>query len=154
MVAQKNEEMANLGKAITQLTSTEVCYVPTLYYYRPKGTSKWEPGCGGDKYIITTEKAQTEIGLEILVGVFQDDAGETYVMVQNVRHKHGSFPINSEKDGTIHIVFDFLNKDTGQVEEIPLAHDSGDTYHLDVTLAAGDPILFKYKTSKPFALQK
>ena len=62
-----------------------------------------------------------------------------YVMVQNVRHKNGDFPINNASAGTIRLTFDFSKA-------------SVDAY-LDATLAAGDALLFKYDTGAAFALQ-
>jgi hypothetical protein len=89
------------------------------------------------------------------------------VMVQNVRHQHGDFPIDRTNSGTVRLSFDFgaapatvnraavqrLSQLTGLVETLPLTSVQGDEGTLDVTLAAGDPILFKYDTGAPFALQ-
>ncbi len=165
--AQINQEMANLGRAITVLTSTEIRYVPTLSWFPPEGTVIWEPGAGGDPYITALEPAPDQLALEILVGFFRDDYGEFYTMVQNVRHEHGEFPINNDEEGSIRIVFDFsgapagldrsavlsLNKLTGQVEVVPMSQVQGDVATLDIVLAAGDPFLFKYITGQAFALQ-
>jgi len=164
--AQINTELANLGRAITQLTSTDVRYVPTLDWYLPKGLTKWEPGAGGDPYITAIEKAPGQLALEILVGLFTDDFGEIYMMVQNVRHEHGSFPINRSDPGTIRISFDFstapenldrqhvlsLNKNTGNTELVPLTELSGDGGYLDLTIDAGDVFFFKYADGVDFAL--
>jgi hypothetical protein len=46
-----------------------------------------------------------------------------------------------------------LNKLTGAVETRPLTSLDAEGGTLDVSLAAGDPLLFKYKTGAPFALQ-
>jgi len=164
--AQINLEMAHLGRAITQLTSTEVRYVPTLDLYLPENMTLWAPGAGGDPYITLLDRSSADWGLEILAGFFRDYAGEIYVMVQNVRHENGDFPSNSTSPGTIHIEFDFssapvgfdktsvlsLNKLNGQVEEVPLSSSQGNIGTLDVTLPAGDPFFFKYKTGASFVL--
>ena len=54
MAAQINREMSNLGRAITQLTSTEVCYLPGESLgglLQPTDTRDWTPGAGGNPYI-------------------------------------------------------------------------------------------------------
>jgi hypothetical protein len=43
-----------------------------------------------------------------------------------------------------------LQKETGAVLPLPLTPDGEHTAHLDVTLPAGDPILYKYATGAPF----
>ena len=105
--------------------------------------------------------------MEILIGFFQDDAGEYYFMAQNVSHDGGSYPNNVTDTETIRLSFDFsqapqntnrtslmtLNKLSGQVESIPLTQHDGTTGYLDVTLEAGDAILLKYDTGAPFTLQ-
>ncbi|OGP59652.1 MAG: hypothetical protein A2V65_02425 [Deltaproteobacteria bacterium RBG_13_49_15] len=165
--AQINSELANLGKSITQMTSTDVRYVPFSNYYIPPGTVPWTKGAGNDPYITGITHAPNDDFLEILVGHFRDDSGEFYTMVQNVRHTHGDFPINRPDPGTVRISFDFskapfnfeksrvlaLNKLTGQVENVGLTHRDGDAGFLDIKLAAGDPFLFKYATGASFALR-
>ncbi|MBW1778318.1 MAG: hypothetical protein JRJ54_12090 [Deltaproteobacteria bacterium] len=162
-----NAEMARLGKAITQMTSTDVRYVPASQYYIPPGAVPWSRGAGNDPYITDIAPAPGQEYLEILVGFFRDDAGEFYVMVQNVRHTHGDFPINSDASGTIRISFDFsgapsgfdptrilsLNKVTGTVDHVPLIAAGGNTAYVDIPVAAGDPFLFKYATGVPFAMR-
>ncbi len=159
LAAQLNRELANLGRVLTQLTSTDIRYLPFNDLLLPDGIEKWAPGAGGDSYVTAIEP--TDSGWhEILVGFFRDDYGERYVMVQNVNHESGAFPNDNADPMEIRISFDFtgagfdttqvetFNKVTGVVEDVAL---SGST--LTVTLPAGDPILFKYKTGKPFAIQ-
>ncbi len=162
-----NAEMSRLGRAVTQMTSTDVRYVPSTKYYIPPGAVPWSRGAGGDPYVMDIAPAPGHKYLEILSGFFRDDSGEFYVMVQNVRHTHGDIPINREDPGTIRIAFDFsqapsgvdrlkilnLNKLTGGIDSVWLTGTGGNTAFADVTLAAGDPFLFKYATGAPFAMR-
>ena len=164
--AQINVELRHLGRAITQLTSTDVRYIPVKAILQPRETSNWAPGAGGDPY-LSAITCTTSTFLEILIGFFQDDAGEYYFMVQNVSHDSGSWPNNATDTETIRLSFDFtsapqstnrtalqtLNKLNGLVESIPLTQHDGTTGYLDVTLEAGDAILLKYDTGAPFVLQ-
>ena len=166
VAAQINVEMRHLGRAITQLTSTDVRYIPVNAFLQPQETANWSPGAGGDPYLSAIE-CTTSTWLEILLGFFQDDAGEYYFMVQNVSHDSGSWPNNVTGTETIRLSFDFtqapqstnrtalqtLNKLNGLVESIPLTSHDGTTGYLDTTLEAGDAILLKYDTGAPFALQ-
>jgi len=167
VAAQITMEMAHLGRGVTQMTSTDVRYVPTTNYYIPPGAVRWSRGAGGDPYITDIAPAPGNTYLEILAGFFRDDSGEFYTMVQNVRHTHGDVPINSDVPGTIRITFDFspapsgfdrskifsLNKLTGIVDAIPLTATGGNTAYLDIFLAAGDPFFFKYATGASFAVR-
>ena len=133
---------------------------------QPPETTNWAPGAGSDPYLSAIE-CTTSTFLEILIGFFQDDAGEYYFMVQNVSHDSGAWPNNVTGTETIRLSFDFtqapqstnrtalqtLNKLNGLVESIPLTQHDGTTGYLDVTLEAGDAILLKYDTGAPFALQ-
>ncbi len=164
--AQINLEIRQLGRAITQLTSTDVRYIPVNALLQPPETENWAPGAGDDPYLSGIE-CTTHQWLEILIGFFEDDYGETYFMVQNVSHDSGSWPNDVTGTETIRLSFDFtsapqstdrtalqtLNKLNGQVESIPLTSHDGTTGYLDVTLDAGDAILLKYDTGAPFALQ-
>jgi hypothetical protein len=47
-----------------------------------------------------------------------------------------------------------LDKSTGKVTALPLTGLGGNKARRSVTLAAGDPVLFKYATGAPFALGK
>jgi hypothetical protein len=164
MVAQINTELHHLGRAITQLTSTGVRYIPSIGFLQPLGTQVFQPGAGGDPFI--TKIAGVNGGaLDSLVGFFRDDAGERYVMLQNVKHTHGTFPVDlSVGSVTFAVDFDFqtstvdktqvisLDKTTGAEVPLSLTSQGGSTARLTITLAAGDPVLFKYATGVPFAL--
>jgi hypothetical protein len=164
--ARINAEMANLGRSMTQLQSTDVRYVRSSLRLLPGGTQDWAPGAGGDPYITSIEAKDNNF-LELLVGFFKDGNGEIYFMVQNVAHAHGRAPLNRIGRETIRISFDFsgasgdlsrsslltLNKNTGGVEILPLTHSGTNDGYVDIRLSAGDPILLKYDNGMAFALR-
>ena len=165
-VAKINTELQHLGRAITQLTSTDVRYTPSIGLLQPAKTKPFAPGAGGDPY-ITKIAGKGGAAVDYLVGFFKDAAGEQYVMLQNVKHVNGSFPVDLLVGPvTFEVDLDFkgatldktkllsLDKTTGKVAALPLTSLGGAKARLSVTLAAGDPVLFKYATGAPFALGK
>ncbi|MDP6934225.1 MAG: hypothetical protein QGG40_14970, partial [Myxococcota bacterium] len=169
IAATINQEMANLGRAITQLTSVDVRYIPSVSWYAPDGTTDWSPGAGDDPYLTSIEAIDLEWDemQDISVGFFVDDQGEAYVMVQNPTHAHSSWPIMVEEQADFRLEFDFsdapssldptlvqvLDKDSGDVESLTLQTLGGGKAALEFSLSAGDPLLFKYATGTDFALQ-
>ena len=166
VVAQINTELLHLGRAITQLTSTGVRYTPSIGLLQPPKTKPFTPGAGGDPF-ITKIAGKGGGAVDYLVGFFRDAANEQYVMLQNVKHTHGDFPIMLFVGPvTFEVDFDFkgttvdktkllsLDKKTGKVVSLPLSSLGGNKARLTVTLAAGDPVLFKYSTGMPFSLGK
>jgi hypothetical protein len=166
VAAQLNVEMAHLGRAITQLTSTDIRFIPAISILQPSGTQTWSQGAGGDPYI--TNISSTSSNQDLFVGFFADDAGEQYVMLQNPNHPDASWPSDSSDSVTFQVTFDFqgvtsppfdttsvqsLNKETGLIDSLALTPQGGTTAQLEVTLAAGDVVLFKYATGASFALQ-
>jgi len=167
-MAQINVEMNNLGRAITQLTSTAVRYLPGQSIYLPDGLVAWSPGAGGDPYITNIEVPAAGLSnvVDLAMGFFVDDSGEHYVMIQNQQHPNASWPIDNTKSITYRVTFDFssapagfdktkltyLDRLTGTLMELPLVTNPDGTAVLDHTLEAGDPILFKYSSGAPFAL--
>jgi len=163
MLAQINRELLNLGRPITQLISTDVRFVPGISLLTPDGLNEWAPGAGDDPYIKRIAGASGEFLLQLLVGYFRDARGATYVMIQNVRHANGSWPSDSSSTGQVVVEFDFsqapagfnraallgLDKLDGQVKTLPL-FGSGERRTLDITLAAGDPVFFKYDDGRPY----
>jgi hypothetical protein len=165
-VATINTELKQLGRAITQLTSTDVRYTPSIGLLQPKKTQPFAPGAGGDPY-ITKIAGKGGAAADYLVGFFTDAAGERYVMLQNVKHVNGTFPVDLLVGPvTFEVDLDFksaavdktkllsLDKSTGKLTALPLTGLGGSKARLSVTLAAGDPVLFKYATGAPFALGK
>jgi hypothetical protein len=172
-IARLNREMANLGRPITQLTSTDVRFIAADHPLseQPLETETWTPGAGGDPYISGISPSPDQGPLEILTGFFVDDAGGHYAMIQNARHTHSTRPgdpslPDAEEPGRISVEFDFtdapanidrtsllaLDHRSGTATTVPLAVISPERARLDVELAAGDPILFKYDDGSPFPL--
>ncbi|MEX2306811.1 MAG: hypothetical protein WD738_04430 [Pirellulales bacterium] len=137
----------------------------------PLGATPWNSQTD-DPYITLIEASNvgTIPGVtegDVLIGHFRTALeqldgpqfeGEGYFMIVNLlREKDVSATDASQQ---IHIEFDFgasginslqrLNRSTGQVELVPLTHDGGSLYYLDLTLPGGTGDLFKYNTGAPF----
>jgi len=165
--AQINRELAHLGRALTQLTSTEVRYLPSIDVGDlavPLGVPVWLPGAGDDPYLTDVRADGT--AQDVVLGFFLDDAGEHYLAVQNPNHDGGTFPTDRTDAARINLVFRFppgdvvdhtqihtLSAVSGDVEALPLIPDQQGTSTLQLTLNAGDMVLLKYVTAVPFALQ-
>ena len=166
IAAQLNFEMINVGETITQLTSTDVRYIPSVSLYTPDDTTDWSEGAGDDPYITGIEAIDLSIVeyQDVLVGFFKDDAGEIYVMLQNPTHESADWPVMVSDEATFRVDFDFssapssLNSDrlevldntSGTVGSLSLQTNGGSNRYLEVSLAAGDAILFKYATASDF----
>ena len=159
-----NRELAWLGRCITQLTSTDVRYHSGHGGLgRPGPTRSWSRGAGGDRVVRSLSAGRTDL----LVGYFRDARNQLYVMVQNLDHSGARWPTNGTRPVTVEVDLDFaaatdpstdpsvvqvLDKRTGRVQEVALQSRGGRVRRLSVRLAAGDPVLFKLKTNKPFVL--
>ena len=168
IASELNRELHNLGRAIPLLTSTDVRFIPSVNWNTPDQTTDWSPGAGGDAWITSIEAVNTEPleFTDIVVGFFDDDYGEGYVMVQNANHESASWPLYLGQDVDFQVVFDFagapsnldrrivwsLDPQSGDLVALPLHPLEADRYTLDVTLAGGGVVLFKYATGAPFAL--
>jgi hypothetical protein len=164
--ANINLELREVGRVITQLTSTDIRYIPGQSLYLPDGLVKWSAGAGDDPFIESIEAA--EGGLfdvrDLGVGFFEDDEGEGYIMVQNQNHPGASFPIDNAKATTVEILFNFanaspdigtghvirLNPQSGEEEAIGLVSAPGGKMKLSVSLPAAEILFFKYANGKPF----
>jgi len=167
-IAKLNGEMRHLGRTITQLRSTDVRYAPGQALYLPKGLQKWSKGAGNDPYLVGFEAKGSGLFnvLDLAIGYFEDNAEETYVMIQNQHHKNADWPIDNLKEVTAVLSFDFsaapeqldtnhllaLNHKTGEVEKISLKSTGNSTRVLEYSLPAGEPLLFKYATDAPFVM--
>jgi hypothetical protein len=132
----------------------------------PLGVTAWNAGTD-DPYItnIQATNAGTIPGVtegDLLVGHFKpasdvlpglqcDD--DTYFMIVNLlREKNVSAADASQ---LVHVEFDFgssgitrlwnVSRVTGALEDVPLVHDGGAQYHLDLILSGGTGELFKYE---------
>jgi hypothetical protein len=164
--AQLNEELAILGRSLTRLTSTDVRFTPSVDLYAPDATTPWSPGAGGDPYI--TSVAPVDLAWyeyqDVLIGFFEDDDGEQYVMLQNPTHASADWPLMVEDEATFRMELDFtgapasldqsqlqvLDKTSGAVDGWPLTAIGGARAALEITLAAGDVVFFKYDTGADF----
>lgn len=164
VAAALNRELRVLGETLSQLTSVDVRYVPAFGALTlPDHTEEWNPGAGGDPYLVGIERDEAYT-LEVSLGFFVDDAGERYFAVQNVRHEHADFPIDSTEPGAVTLRFDFSGGPAAVRRDRLLALDvqndalvlvplegSGDERSAVVTLDAGDLRLFKVDTGAGFA---
>lgn len=163
--AQINTELRHMGRTITQLTSTDVRYLPGQDLYLPDGLVEWAPGAGDDPYLTGVEMMAGDLFdvRDLALGFFVDDAGDHYLMVQNQQHPAADWPIDNAKDIPFELNFDFsgdsnveqeiiqaLNHKTGEIYTLPLSSTGNNTAILSHTLPAGEPLLLKYKTSNPF----
>ena len=149
IVAEINEELANLGRVVTQLTSTDVRLViaEDERVTQPLGTVPWAAGAGGDPYLSGIAAAEGELPMDILVGFFRDAVGEQYVMIQNARHTHSLGPSEdplpgSDQSGRIRLDFDFTGApatvDRTRIEA--LRGDDPSVFVLDLEVIPPDPV--------------
>ncbi|MBK7842697.1 MAG: hypothetical protein IPJ71_03220 [Bdellovibrionales bacterium] len=161
MISNINRELVEYGNVVTQLTSTDVRYRASLF--QPRGTKAWSYGAGDDPYIKSIRPASKEYFLDLSIGYFRDDRGELYTMIQNTRHSSADFPLGTIKSGRVEVDFSvnpnyakvdqllWLNTKLGREEIIPLKSVGNNVYRLEVSLPAGEAMMFKYVTGKPFA---
>ncbi len=169
-VASANAEVTRLGETLKLLKSTDLGYVSTNPV--PAGLSTWDTGDGP---YITSIRA-TNLGAvngrnsgDLLVGYFNLDReeldgtqfqNEVYFMVTNLLRAHDASATAARQ--SIEIRFDFqnsgitslqrLNRQTGQIEIVPLIHDGGSIYHFNFMLDGGTGDLFKFNTGAPFVV--
>lgn len=176
--AEVNRQSLNLGPALVRLLTTDVRWLPGRGRMGgsvqrnpvPRGIKQWQPWAGPHISRITrtaTWRANEGMEGDVIVGYFKpllesfdgdQHENEVYFMIVNGLTTHEG-PAHFARQ-MIHLEFDFgdqainsiqrLNRDTGAVEVIPLAHDGGARYHLDFILDGGDGDLFKFNTGSPF----
>lgn len=162
-----NQELANLGRTMVMLRSTDVRYVPLSTLYQPPETTAWAPGAGNDPY-LSAVAPQGAFGPEAIVGHFRDDCQEPYVFVMTNAHPGGDWPNSTAGNQTIRLSFNFasstdpsldktavlvLDPVTGAVAPRALTSTGANTATLDLSLRAGAGVLFKYKNARPFVVQ-
>ncbi len=162
--ARENRELANIGPILTQLRSTGVRYVASELFGievgRPDGTRDFSPGAGGDNYLIGVDADGASLGQHALVGFFEDDWGQRYLMVQNPNHSNGTRPTDSTSEATITLTFDFSSAPAGMNRSRLERFDPSTNTVSDLTLSgndlalripAGEIVFMKYKTGAPWA---
>ncbi len=166
IAANVNGEAVRLGRALTQLVSTDVRYVAGTALLQPKGTTSFSAGAGGHPYLssVTVSNGFDDAHL----GFFRDACGEIYVMLLNPAHTHGRFPLSLERTSTYSLAFDFskrsdatldegalewMDPSDGQVKTRTLTATGARTAKLDVSLGPGQVFLFKHRNGHAFALR-
>jgi hypothetical protein len=177
-VAETNRQSRNLGPALVQLVTTDVRMKMGRHKtgslintnLLPTDVSTWDDSAG--LYISSIDafnRGTKNSGLEgdVVVGYFKPldpsftNAGhgdDSYFMIVNGL----SDPTGSAADcrQQIHLIFNFgtsgidsllrLSRQTGMVEEVPLIHNSGSLYSLDLFLDGGTGDLFKFNNGGTF----
>jgi len=160
-------EVQNLGRALVNLRSKgEITYTgngmlwdhdPPRYttHNREDGYRSGPfTGRGSLKSVRVVE--QDEMGL--LVGFFDDQAGQEYFMVVNMMHGLNMSKMDALR--TVRLTFEHtvakierLNRLTGQVELLATVPGEGGTMQIDVQLEGGSGDLFKWHNGQPWNLR-
>lgn len=162
--AKANAEVANVGKTLRFLTSTDVRYVPgrhrqggkTVPNTLPRDTKAWTIDAGGDRSILDVAVDPDDAGesdpalLDLrqnkdgFIGFFRDDHGGRYFMLTNLWHNAGA----SAPDRALSFRIRFapkvkrlyrLNRTSGRIELVKLTDGK-----LSVRLPGGTGELFGY----------
>lgn len=163
--ASANQELANLGRTLVLLRSTDVRYVASIALLRPADVPAWSKGAGNDPYLAAVKLGGSR---DLLVGHFRDDCDEPYVMIQNQAHPGGTIPNTGSGSDSFTLELDFggatdatldktavlaLDTSTGNVAPRTLTSTGASTAKLDVELSAGAVFFYKYKNARPFVKQ-
>jgi hypothetical protein len=163
--ANLNAELVLLGKTTALLRSVDVRYVSAIAFLNP-GLPEWAKGAGNDPYLDKIGPAAGAF-VDLDVGFFRDDCDEPYVILQNAAHPGAEFPNSSDQPSTFHLEFDFssstdstldtsallgLDLATGSSKAIALS-GTGTTRTVDLSIAAGDVVVWKYKNARPIVRQ-
>lgn len=143
-VARLNQEVLNVGQALRFLESTDLRYVAGHGNQVPAGVTAWKPGAGGNhliKSIEIEENGSKPIKWrDALVGFFQDDQGEDYLMLTNLWHDEGVAASQRSMKVTLKLQSGVtsigrLSRETGKPELLTV---TGDTFELTLPGGTGD----------------
>jgi hypothetical protein len=152
IVADLNEEAATLGKALRFLTSEDVKFIAgfanasrtTPPNPTPLGLTRWTPQNTADPHILSISITQKGAGKDGMLGVFEDDRGDTVFMLANIYHNWNLTAATAALE--FDVLFDSsidslvrLNRETGEQELIMLTD-----HRLKVTIPGGTAELFRY----------
>ena len=147
--ARASVEVANLGRTLRFLTSTDVRFVAghstadsrTDFNLTPHGLAAYDPR----KPVGPIQEIALSVagpGQDALIGLFQDDDGGAYLMVTNLYRAAGVGADDAHQEVTL--TFDpsvkglhRLHRETGAVEALAL-----DDHRVTITLPAGTGDLF------------
>lgn len=160
-------EVQNLGRALVNLRSKgRVTYAGSgkLWDHDPPRYSKHnrEDGYRSSRFAgqgaLKSVRVCQENDMGLLVGFFDDEAGEEYFMVVNMMH--GLHQSKTDALRTVRLTFDRnvtkierLNRLTGEVEILATTPAKGDTVQLDVPLEGGSGDLFKWHNGQGWNLR-
>ncbi len=157
-VKQTNSEIANLGRSLRFLTSTDVRFLPGKdsesgnLHSPPSGLANWSVNAGGDPYVLsaTVNFSQEESygsDKDGLIGFFTDNDHQHYFMLTNLYH--GGKLSADAATLSFKVVFNDqvnslwkMNRVTGCIEEVPLTNHT-----LISKLPGGTSDLFKFGDS-------
>ena len=143
-VARLNQEVLNVGQALRFLESTDLRYVAGHGNQVPAGVTAWKPGAGGNHLIKSIEIEESGSKpikwRDALVGFFQDDQGEDYLMLTNLWHDEGVAASQRSMKVTLKLESDItsigrLSRETGKPELLTV---TGDTFELTLPGGTGD----------------
>ena len=133
-----------MGQALRILKSTDVRYVVGHGNQVPTGVTAWKPGAGGNhliKSIVIEGSGSKPIKWrDALVGFFEDDQGEDYLMLTNLWHDEGVAASQRSMKVTLKLQpgvtsIGRLSRETGKPELLAV---KGDTFELTLPGGTGD----------------
>jgi hypothetical protein len=144
--AEANLEVANLGRVLRHLDSTDWRFRSGSGHAAPEYVPTWNASAGDGLIDSLTINGETQAFKDALLGYFSDDGGQDYFMLVNAFH--GKTFDASAATASFVLVFDpsinallRINRLTGEPEKITLANHT-----LNLTLPGGTGDLFKYTT--------
>ncbi|HEY7119249.1 MAG TPA: PEP-CTERM sorting domain-containing protein [Tepidisphaeraceae bacterium] len=168
--ADATRQSRNLGPTLVALQSTDLRILTGPRSGKNHGIQEFD--ATADPYlksVSATNLGTTNDGQagDVLLGFFNpvdesldgpDYQNERYFMIVNGLATNDASSADTEQ--LIRLAFDFTgttidallrrSRETGDIERVPLVHDAGSLYHLDLTLGGGLGDLFKYDTGAPF----
>lgn len=144
---QANAEVLVLGQSLRYLRSTSWRYISGGVSVTPNTIPAWTPAAGSGRIADIDILGAPALRKDAMIGYFQDDAGEEYFMLVNMRYGAGLEPDQLPVSFTITFTEDVdtiwrLNRLDGLIEEIALINHA-----FTFTLPGGTGDLFKFDNS-------
>ena len=167
--AETNRQSRNIGPALMRLYSTDVQMLKGPNSVHDNGVDDFNGNADPFLKSVTAVNNGTFNGGtegDVVLGWFRplkpqagtgSNDGRYFMIVNGLTWTGASAAATAQ---TIHLDFDFagtgitslqrISRLTGEIEIVPLIHDSGSHYHIDLTLPGGTGDLFKYNTGALF----